>query len=304
MEPDLDELLTEQRGVISVRQALRYLSRATLRHRYESGRWRLAHRGILITHHGTLTDEQRRWVASLAAGSGEPALLGGVTALAVQGLDGFRTRVIHVLLPAGRQEEDPPSGVVVHRTRSLPEEDVHPRRRPPCTRVPRSIADAASWARSDREAALIVVMAFQQRLVRLHQVEDVLLRMPKAKRRRLVLATARDADGGSHSLAELDAVRLLRRAKLPTPSRQAVRRDSMGRRRYLDLYFDEWGLHVEIDGRQHDDPWQVWLDMDRQNALWTQGKREVRFTTWIVRAEPKLFVSRIGQALRELGWRG
>jgi hypothetical protein len=76
-----------------------------------------------------------------------------------------------------------------------------------------------------------------------------------------------------------------------------VRRDSTGRRRYLDLNFEEWGLHVEIDGRQHDDPGQVWLDMDRQNSLWTPGKRDIR-------TEPSVFLARIHAALRELGWRG
>jgi hypothetical protein len=236
---DLDELLAIQRGVISVRQALRHMSKDTLRHRYSSGRWRLVHRGILVAHNGPVTVEQRRWIASLATGAGEPALLAGVTALAVQGLEGFRSTAIHILLPAGRRDLNPPPGVLVHRTRTLPDDDVNVRRRPPCTRVPRSIVDAASWARSDREATLIVLMAFQQRLVRLGQIEDTLDRMPKAKRRRLVVAVARDAEGGSHSLAELDVVRLLRTDGLPTPTRQTVRRDSTGRRRYLDLYFEE-----------------------------------------------------------------
>jgi very-short-patch-repair endonuclease len=236
--------------------------------------------------------------------AGEPALLAGVSALAAQGLDGFRTTAIHVLLPVARRELDPPRGVVVHRTSALPEEDINSRRRPPCTRVPRSIVDAASWARSDREATLIVVMAFQQRLVRVEQVEDVLARMPRAKRRRLVAAVARDAADGAHSLGELDVVRLLRKEGLPTPTGQAVRRDSSGRRRYLDLYFEEWDLHVEIDGRHHDNPGQAWLDMDRQNALWTPGKRDMRFPSWLVRVEPGVFLARVRAALRERGWPG
>jgi hypothetical protein len=278
------------------------MSKAALRHRCYSGRWRRVHHGVLVANNGPVSAGQRPWIAVLAAG--DRALLAGATALAAQGLDGLRSEVVHVLLPATCQETDPPAGVVVHRTRRLPEDDVRWQRRPPCTKVPRSIVDAASWARSDREATLIVVMAFQQRLVRLHQVEEALAGMPKAKRRRLVAATARDADGGSHSLAELDVVRLLRRAGLPIPSRQVIRRDSGGRRRYLDLYFDEWGLHVELDGRHHENPWQAWLDMDRQNALWVPGKRDVRFPTWLMRAEPETFLARVRTALCELGWRG
>jgi very-short-patch-repair endonuclease len=146
-------------------------------------------------------------------------------------------------------------------------------------------------------------MAFQQRLVGLGDVDAVLARMPKAKRRPLIRTTARDAAGGAHSLGELDVLRLLRRARLPRPTLQFQRTDVEGRRRYLDLYFERWRLHVEIDGAHHSDPRQAWADMERQNAVWVPGDRVLRFPTWLVREQPATVVAKIRDALREAGWR-
>jgi hypothetical protein len=47
---------------------------------------------------------------------------------------------------------------------------------------------------------------------------------------------------------------LVTHSRLPEPSRQVVRRDAGGRRRYLDTLFQQWGVHVEIDGGQHLEP--------------------------------------------------
>jgi len=82
-----------------------------------------------------------------------------------------------------------------------------------------------------------------------------------------------------------------------------VRLDSTGRRRYLDLYFEEWGLHVEVDGAQHMDVQHAWADMERQNALWRSGERLLRFPSWLVRAEPQVVVAQIRRALLDAGWR-
>lgn len=300
----MTHLLFVQQSVISAKQALNHMPRAALRNLVDSERWRQVHFGVLVAHNGPVTAPQQRWVASLAAGDGEPALLGGRTALEVLGLKGFECDRIHVLLPARRREDDPPRGVVVHRTRRLPPQDVRRTSRPPCTMPARSVVDAASWARSDREARTVVAMAFQQRLTSLDEIRDVLMRMPKAKRRRLVWVTSADVAGGAEALGELDVVRLLREAGLPSPTLQRVRVDADGRRRYLDLYFEEWGLHVEIDGAHHLDPRQAWLDSDRQNQIWISGDRILRFPTWLVREQPQQVIGDIRPALRAAGWRG
>jgi very-short-patch-repair endonuclease len=105
-------------------------------------------------------------------------------------------------------------------------------------------------------------------------------------------------------LAELDFVDLCRRHHLPEPSRQTVRRDATGRRRYLDAYFEEWHVHVEIDGGQHLDPRQAWADMKRQNDLWIFGDRVLRFPAWTLRSDPATVMSQVRAALTAAGWAG
>jgi very-short-patch-repair endonuclease len=262
------------------------------------------HRAVFVAHNATIAIDQREWIAALAVGRDAPALLGGRSALRALGLKGFASDRIDVIVPAGRRANAPPAGVLVHRTTLLPPEDVHHAGMPPCTAPGRSVVDAASWARSDREACTVIAMAFQQRLVFLRDVTDALRHMPRARRRHLTLLVAGDAAGGSHSLAELDLATLMRKASLPLPSLQEMRVDAAGRRRYLDVYFAEWGLHVEIDGAHHDDPVQAWADMDRQNDLWRPGERVLRFPSWLVRAHPDVVIAHIHTALRQQGWRG
>lgn len=133
---------------------------------------------------------------------------------------------------------------------------------------------------------------------------QVLDQMPRVRRRRLILATATDAAGGAHSGGELDFLSLVRRSGLPEPTRQRIRRDATGRRRYLDAYFEEWRVHVEIDGGQHLDPAHAWADMRRQNDLWVDGDRVLRFPTWVLRAQPEEVVAQLRAALRAAGWAG
>jgi hypothetical protein len=300
---DLDFLLFRQEGVIGRRQALRHMSEKAIRHRLQTGRWQFAHRGVYLTHNGPITEQQRRWVAALAVGHGYVATLGGLTALAVLGMRGRPSRQIHVLVSAVRQYRQPPPYVVVHRTRHLPPEDRHRMGSPPCTMPARSLIDAAQWARSDEEAVAVIAAGFQQRLVGAVDMEPVLARMTRIRRRPLIVAAVADATGGAESIAEVDFARLCRRAGLPEPSRQVVRMDSGGRRRYRDVYFDEWRVHVEIDGAQHMEVTSWYADMRQQNEIAISGDRLLRFPGWKVRHRQPEIVAQTRAALLAAGWR-
>ncbi|KAB1913537.1 DUF559 domain-containing protein [Micromonospora sp. AMSO31t] len=302
---DADELtwlLFRQDDVISLGQAREHLTRKAIRHRVATGRWRQVHRAVLVAHNGPIAGAQLRWIAVLAAGP--TALLGGLTAAQAGGLRGFPDRVVHLLLPAAVRRAPLPTGVRAHRTSQLPDWDVLPLGQPPRTAAARSVVDAAQWAPTDGQARSIVAAAFQQRLVGGDDLNEVLDRMPRLRRRRLILSTATDAAGGAHSLGELNLLSLVRGAGLPEPTRQQVRRDAAGRRRYLDAYFEEWRVHVEVDGGQHLDPSHAWADMRRQNDLWVEGDRVLRFPSWALRADPETVVSQLRAALRAAGWRG
>ena len=258
--------------------------------------------GVYVTHNGPLTTHQQLWVASLAAGGGSPALLGGLSALQILGLRRFSSRAVHILLPSNRRAS-PPAGVRVHRTVHLPAQDIDAKADPPCTQAPRSVVDAAGWAASDDEARTIIAVAFQQRLVGGDQIHGVLDRMPMVPRRSLIHATALDARDGSHTISELDLVALCRGHGLPVPSRQVIRTDSSGRKRYLDAFFDEWGIRLEIDGAHHMDVHQWWDDMRRTNALAVVGEIVLRFPAWVVRNRPAEVIGQLRDALLAAGWR-
>lgn len=281
---------------------MQYLSPGAIRHRLATGRWHAVHRAVFVAPNGPVDAVQRRWIAALAIG--DHAVLAGVTAAEVWGLRGFSGSDVHLLLPADRRADRAPGEVVVHRSCVLDGQDIVSAARPPRTRTARSLVDAAQWARTDAEAREIIAAGFQQRLVSGAGMARALERLPKARRRRLIAETVADAAGGAHSLAALDLLGLCRRHHLPEPTRQTVRRDATGRRRYLDAYFEEWHLHVEVDGAQHLDPRQAWADMKRQNDLWIAGDRVLRFPAWALRSDPAAVIAQIHAALTAAGWPG
>jgi hypothetical protein len=302
-DPDhLELLLFRQEQVISRRQALRLLSEPAIRHRLESGAWRVAERGVYVTHSGPITRGQRMMIASLAVGAGRPAVLGGLSALARMGLRGWGTDIVHVLLPWRLRDLNPPPWVAVHRTRRLDRDEFHRLARPPHTFEVRSLIDAAQWAHNDDQAAGIIAAGYQQRLVSGDEVARALERRPAVRRRRLILESATDAAGGSHSLPEIEFLRGCRRGRLPPPSRQLMRTDASGRRRYLDAYFEPYGVHVEVDGGQHTDVRQWWADMRRQNELWVAGDRVLRFPAFVIRNRSSEWVPQVRAALIAGGW--
>ncbi len=82
-----------------------------------------------------------------------------------------------------------------------------------------------------------------------------------------------------------------------------ARRDASGRRRYLDVLYEEYGVHVEIDGAHHADVRQAWADMQRQNELWIAGDRVLRFPGWLIRESPDEVTAQLRAALVAAGWR-
>ena len=293
----VDDLLDRQDSVIAIAQALEFMSEKAVRHRLSSGRWQRLHRSVFVTHSGPILVAQRRWAAVLAVGA--DAVIAGLTAL---DLRGYESRTVHLLIRVPRQARSIPAGVIVHRTRTLDELELLPVSRPPRTRAARSLVDAAQWARTDGEARAIIAVGFQQRLVREGDVRGTLDRLTRARRRHLIRQTVDDVVGGAHSLAEIDFVDLCRRNGLPEPTHQTTRLDANGRRRYLDAFFPEWRVHVEVDGGQHLEVRAAWADMHRQNTLWIPGDRVLRFPSWAVRTDPTAVAAQLRAALTSAGW--
>jgi hypothetical protein len=292
------ELCDGQAGVLTVPSAVKYLGESAVRWRLATGRWRRVSPGVLVAQSGPLTEEQRLWIAVLAAGHG--AVLAGLTAARLDGLAGFEDRATHVLIPAFRQVRQALPGVVVHRSALLGPADVHPARRPPRTRLGRSLIDAAAWAATDRRAQAVLAAGVQQRLVRAGDLVSVVERCQRVPRRALMRATLADVEGGAEALSELDFCDLVRRFGLPEPDRQFVRLDEQGRR-WLDAVWEWVRLVAEIDGRWHMDARAWWADMQRDNELTIDGYRVLRFPAFVVRDSPEAVARQIARALQQAG---
>jgi len=83
-----------------------------LRTALDTGVYRQIWRGVLV-HAADLLDPRARAAAALLA-VGQPAVLSGVTALALHGLTAAESTDVHVLVPATRSGRSKP-GLVVHR---------------------------------------------------------------------------------------------------------------------------------------------------------------------------------------------
>jgi hypothetical protein len=282
--------------VVTVASAAASLGWSAVRWRLDSGRWRRQYRGVLITHSGPATDEEALWAAVL--GAGRLAVLGGMTAARLDGLAGFHDHRIHIIVPAARRVRTDMPGVVVHRSSVLGPRDVHPVRQPPRTRIARSLLDAAAWMGTENGARAVVAAGVQQRLVRPGDLAAELERHQKLRRRSLIRVTLADVTGGAEALSELDFCRLTRRFGIPEPDRQVVRLDSTGRRRWLDGYWDEAQLIVEVDGLWHMDAATWWADMSRDNDLTVSGHRVLRFPAFAVRDHPAVVARQIKAALQ------
>lgn len=230
------------------------------------------------------------------------AALGGLTALicaGMQGIDG--DGLVHVAAPKSSRPLPAPTGVRIHETRRWRDEDVLaspiPRVRPAMAAV-----QAALWARTDREAALLLISPVQQRLATADAVRKAVDLVRRDRRRTLLRTLASELVDGVRSLNELDFARMCRARGLPEPSRQVVVRTTNGRA-YLDVRWDRWRVTVEIDGVGH---LRIdrWLDDSvRHNEIALTGDVVLRIPSVGLRLEPARYLDLVGRALTRAGWR-
>jgi very-short-patch-repair endonuclease len=288
----------DQCGVLTDDQALSLgLTPAALRWQLSSGRWQRPLPKVIITHSGRWTREQLIWAASLWGG--DDAALAAATACELDGLKGQHDKRIHLVTPiaGGRTSR---GFVVVHRSTVLAQ-DIHPTNVPRRTTPARSVIDLAmSRGRAD-DAVAVIAAAVQQRLVQPEQLGDLIARFRNGRHRATIISAIEDALGGSQSLPEMQALRAIRQAGLPEPSRQTVRMDG-DRRRYLDLAWLAYRLCIEIDGAFHIDV-ETWIaDMLRDAEISVDGVEVIRIPAAFVRRDPRRFADLVRRLLVSRGW--
>ena len=271
------------------------VTRSAIRANLAADRWQRCGRAIVL-HSGPLTKHER-WRAGLV-NAGPQSVLTAFTAAEFAGLSGWERSEIHVLGPLGA---GPVSStqlpVRLHRTSQWP---VPTMGRYRCHALDGALLVAAAGPSSPRSACGLLAAAVQQRLIAPTTLRESLELSARLRHRRILLDAVHDILGGAQALSEIDFVRLCRRAQLPLPEQQLVRRDSLGRRRYLDASWrlpDGRLLVVEVDGALHLSSTRWWDDQLRQNELTIAGTVVLRFPSVVVRSQPELVAAQLRQAL-------
>lgn len=267
------------------------IDRGAVRFEVAAGRWQKAGRHTVVVGTQPVTGQALMWRAVWETGAG--AVLDGAAALVAHGLRGFRPDAIDVAVPADNRRH------AVDGVRCRPRRELGPTIHVgvPRTRVEHATIRAAQWARSDRQAALIICLVVQQRLVPAQRLLDAWRQVRRSPRRRLIDDVVRDVCDGAHSLGELDFGRLCRRHGLPPPDRQVVRTTASGRI-YLDVWWEDVGLAVEIDGGHHAIALNPVDDALRQNEVVIAGSAVLRIPVIGLRIEADRFMDQVVRAHR------
>jgi very-short-patch-repair endonuclease len=274
------------------------VTRWEIRGHVRAGRWQLIGDQSVCLHSGPVTGVGLSWAAVFQGGP--RAHLDGASSLIASGLERFTWDRIRVSVPRGARIRRTPL-FDIRQTRRWSADDLVPvgipRSRPPVAAI-----RAGLWAKSDKQAALVLSMVVQQGFASPDDLGTELLRVKRDRRRLFLHAIVNDLLDGARSLGELDVVRELQRRGMPLPRRQVLRKDKANRY-YLDLYWPEYRLVVEVDGIHHAWATNVVGDAFRQNVLSLNGDTVLRLPLLGLRLEPEPFFAQIAEALRANGWR-
>jgi hypothetical protein len=220
--------------------------RDATRRRVTSGQWQQIGNAFVL-HSGIPSSDQLEWAAVLTA----PGLVAVTARIAAEryGLRGFAPDAIDILVARGDGLPVRIRGVHWHESRRFVEGDIAIGFSLSTVSRGRAIVDAAAWTRLPRVACALMAASVQQRVVPTCALRQELAVAGAIRHGRILRSILADIEGGADSMAEIDFVKIARKAGLPSPIRQSVRLDSSGRRRYLDVDFGTFA--VEVDGGLH-----------------------------------------------------
>jgi very-short-patch-repair endonuclease/alkylated DNA nucleotide flippase Atl1 len=287
------DLARAQHGAISRRQALgKGMSARAIDHRLATGEWVRLFRGAYRLAGSECTFEQQVMAGTLAGGDG--AVASHRAAAALFGMPGA-PRWVEITVPRTSRVEL--TGVIAHRTRLLPPEDVSTVRRIPLTKAGRTIADLARVYSKARLSPMLDY-ALAERLVSRADLEaratgrrhDDVLRAMLDERP----ATARPM--GSEFEASL--FRALREAGLPLPVPQYRVLMPDGCLVFLDFAYPDVKLAIEADSYIWHASLADWQrDRARNGELVVLGWSILPITWDLAMRNPIEMARRVGGAL-------
>ncbi|HVW81799.1 MAG TPA: hypothetical protein VHB69_12755 [Mycobacteriales bacterium] len=275
------------------------LTRRQLHWLVTSGRWQSPFPRVYVSFSGPLPAATTQHAALLYAGEG--AALSHESAGALWRLCPTPAAV-HVLVPYRRQVDGQP-GLELHRSRTLCPADIHPALTPRRTTVERTVLDLLSRSKNADHALGLVGEAIRTRVTTAGRLRSAVTAKPRTRWRQVVLDALPDLALGAHSPLELRDAAIRRSHGLPQGTRQA-RRLGDGTE-YLDVLIEEYGVHIELDGRLgHDRTRERWRDMRRDNRSELLRLRHLRYGWADLVDRPCAVAREQAEVLAQQGWPG
>ena len=252
-----------------------------------AGRLHRLHRGVYAVGHTALTRESRLLAAVMAA---HPSALSHRAAGARLGLFTSAAPIEVTTTRRVRLE-----GVVVHRTRWLPESHITHDDGIPVTTPGRTLVDMAEVL-DERRMATAVHEAEVRRVFDLQAIEEVLHGLPgRSGRHRLLRAVAAYGDGPARTRNEAERMflELCRHHDLPVPQANAPVGGCE-----LDFLWPRAALAVELDGQgAHLTRRAFHEDRRRDRRLAAAHGIQVLRVTWLDLADPASLAEELRDAL-------
>lgn len=169
----------------------------------------------------------------------------------------------------------------------------YPRRTP----ASRTIVDLAGQLTPDALAALVST-AIGRRLATPESIMAVLASVKRHPCRALLAEIAADTADGARSALERRYLRDVERAHGLPPSK----RQQGPLRMRTDVWYEEYNVIVELDGRPYHQGVAAWNDLDRDNQHALEAQTTLRYAWTPVAIRPCQVMAQVVAALRRGGW--
>jgi hypothetical protein len=265
-----------------------------------AGRWQRLHYAVFASFTGEPPRNAVLWAAVLRAGP--RSILSHETAAELDGLLDKRSRLLHVTIPEP-QRVRPITGFAIHRsTRILEARD--PWLLPPRTMIEETVLDLTQDAASFDDVVSLLARACQRRLTLPVLLQERVELRARMRWRAEILEALGDVAAGVHSPLEYRYRRDVERAHgLPAATRQAHARQG-GRGIYRDVFYRQYGVVVELDGRASHPAERRLQDNRRDNAAAARGAITLRYGWADVTEHACPTAAEVGETLGGRGWPG
>jgi hypothetical protein len=279
-----------QAGLITREQALYAgLSSSAISSKIVHTRWQQVHRGVYATFTGSLARDARLWAAVLYAGPG--ARLSHESAAELIRLTDRRSPLIHVTIPDNRRVKPPP-GVAIH---------ISPRGGPGW-RFARGIPPHTL---AEETVIECVTGAFGRKLSSEERLMAEVAGRPRLRWRSGLGEIIAAGAGGAHSVIEYRYDRDVERAHgLPPAGKQVPFTKPDGSRGFRDRCYEDYGLIIELDGKQYHPDELKGRDQDRDNHTAATAGSTLRYGWIDVTRNRCGSAAQVHAALRKRGYAG